>query len=156
MATNYGGLTAVSNGVAASLIATLDLQPSSLKSLITTCDPLGVPSITLSNTYQRTTGVSMTVAFTPAVAVASGSRLVITLAGAGLSIPTSAALAFTQPASGASGSANITGGAAPVLTALLATTAGTFAAGSTVQFVIGSVTTPTEAQAALPALPVRC
>ena len=101
MATNYGGLTAVSNGVAASLIATLDLQPSSLKSLITTCDPLGVPSITLSNTYQRTTGVSMTVAFAPAVAVASGSRLVITLAGAGLSIPTSAALAFTQPASGA-------------------------------------------------------
>jgi hypothetical protein len=149
MATNYGGLTAVSNGISSSLIATLDLQPSSVKSLMTTCDPLGVPSITLSSTYQRTSGVSMTVVFTPAVAVASGSRLVITLAGAGLSVPTNAALAFTQPASGASGSANITGGAIPVLTARLNTTAGAFAAGSSVRFVISSVTTPTNAQAAL-------
>ena len=76
MATNYGGLTAVSNGISASLIANLDLQPSSLKSFITTCDPLGVPSITLSNTYQRTTGASMTVAFTPAVAVARNQDMV--------------------------------------------------------------------------------
>jgi hypothetical protein len=153
MATGYGGLTAVSNGISSSLITTLDLQPSSLKSLITTCDPLGIPlctpSISLSNTYQKTSGVLMAVVFTPAVAVASGSQLVITLSGLGLSFPTNAALVFTQPASGASGSANITGGPTPVLTALLSTTAGTFAAGSSVRFVISSVTTPTNAQAAL-------
>jgi hypothetical protein len=102
------------------------------------------PAITLSNAVRGATGVTMSVTLTPASAIPSNGKIVITLSGAGLAVVGAGTLTFTAPASGAAGTATIS--AAGVLTVTM--TAGTFATGSALTFTIPGITNPIAVQAA--------
>ena len=103
------------------------------------------PAITLSNAVRGATGVTMSVTLTPASAIPSNGKIVITLSGAGLAVVGAGTLTFTVGATNTpAGSATIS--AAGVLTVTM--TAGTFATGSALTFTIPGITNPTAVQAA--------
>ena len=100
---------------------------------------LGTLLISLSNTVQQGTGIQMTVSLTPADAVPSNGRLIVTLVGAGFACSANTAVTFVSPPDGA-GSVSISGG----LVLTLQLSGGTFNAGSAVVFWFGGVLIATD------------
>jgi len=104
-------------------------------------------SITLSSNVKGVTGVTMTVTLTPGVAVPSPGKILITLTGAGLNLAGAPAVAFVSPATGAAGTAALSGTGPFVLTVTL--TGGTFPVGQQITFTIPGFTNPSSPQAAV-------
>ena len=93
-----------------------------------------MPAIRFSHLIANASGVTMSVAFTPASAIPSGSSVFITIAGSAPQSLSASTVVFTSPSSGASASANLVDGVLPILLS-----SGTFPIAQTSSFLLRRV-----------------
>ena len=102
------------------------------------------PNITLSSTNIGDANVTMTVVITPAsIVLPSNGKIIISLAGTGITLTPASQLAFTSPSNAAATFFMSS------LVLIVALTAGTFAAGSPVVFTVTNIKNPSAPQPAL-------
>jgi hypothetical protein len=103
------------------------------------------PNITLSSTSIGDTNVTMTVVITPeSIIVPLNGKIIVFLAGAGITLSETSSLAFSSP-SDAAGTFSMSSH----VVLIVSLTAGTFNAGSPIVFTITKVTNPSSPQSVL-------